>query len=578
MPSDVPGIRPSGSPGVPPASQTSRVAPSRALVPASPVAPRPADSLRGSPLGRSGLDLEELFATFDQIATRQRTPALALEVGLEQARGALVRNLAGEALAALDMVWEGARATEEGWYLRSGALSVLGMPAESDRVAEEGLVARPGSAALRFLQSLAKLAIGDVAGAKAVLLPAVQQRPNDPLLLVQLAVVTARQGDTNGADALLQRAALAAPGHPATEYGRSVVRMVSAEFTRQSSRPTPHETIAIGTPRFGIPVFDAADEHAASANETTEIFSLTDASELGDGKATDSVGVAFETIGARVVSSRQMDVAREVRLLATAFSVGGTLVAAGRAGEAHAARILLTALASALTGEGSDASPPLRSLLQQIVVALQTGRATDAERLTRKATQVVREPTVRLLQMLVRGAVQELSRRSNTRNSGSHEAATDSATIVRGQAAPNGIVAVRLGLGLLEETPELRAQVRASTDAIARTLGDAAGHSRPMHAPDRFDVSGPYTSGAYANGKWASIPTPGFARNAWAGVYAPFATRQQRDETPSAERAGANITAAICVLFAAAAVATGHPIVAIAFGASAAWLASRRGR
>ena len=86
--------------------------PSTALVPLDPLSPQPT-AAPAHPLGRSGIDLLDILATTDAVATRGPTGAVALEVGLEHARGALLRNLPGDALAALDGVWERARKT--GW-------------------------------------------------------------------------------------------------------------------------------------------------------------------------------------------------------------------------------------------------------------------------------------------------------------------------------------------------------------------------------------------------------------------------------------------------------------------------------
>lgn len=149
----------------------------------------------------------------------------AVECALDSARVALLGQSPGDALAALDLMWDHAQHTEDGWYLRSGALIVLGLPGEGERVACEGVGVRPASTALRFIQSLARSALGDLAGARASLGAALQRLPSDPLLLVQQAVLQSRQGDDDAAEASLQIAARRlALDHPALAYGLGMVR------------------------------------------------------------------------------------------------------------------------------------------------------------------------------------------------------------------------------------------------------------------------------------------------------------------------------------------------------------------
>ena len=120
----------------------------------TPVAPQPVTNPDVPSLGRSGLSARDLLSAPDQIVVRSKTPGLALGMGLEQARGALIRNQPTEALMTLDEVWEGARTTETGWYLRGGSLALLGLPAEASRIASQILNKRPDSIANRFLLSL----------------------------------------------------------------------------------------------------------------------------------------------------------------------------------------------------------------------------------------------------------------------------------------------------------------------------------------------------------------------------------------------------------------------------------------
>ncbi len=172
MPTDLPGIP--GARVSPPTPAPSATAPlSRALIPVAPlppVEPRPEiGAAPRTPFDRSGISLLDVLTDADQVLARGSVAPVELEVGLEQARSSLLRQLPTEALASLDQVWQGAQDTEEGWYLRTGALLVLGLPGEGDRVATEGLDAQPASLALRFARSLARLAMGDVTGARQLL-------------------------------------------------------------------------------------------------------------------------------------------------------------------------------------------------------------------------------------------------------------------------------------------------------------------------------------------------------------------------------------------------------------------------
>ena len=600
VPSDIPGIFPSGSAGIPTPSPTGKVSPSRALVPIAPTDPRPVGAPAGSPLGRSGLDLAELLGTLDTIAPRPRTPAVALEVGLEQARGALLRNLAGDALAALDSVWEGARRTEEGWYLRSGALTVLGLPGESDRVAEEGLATRPASAGLRFLQSLARLAVGDIAGARTALQPALERAPDDPLLVVQQAVVLARQGDARGADALLQRAVRASPEHPAVDYGRAAVRAATADATRSVSRSTPafstaaFPTAALSTPALSTPASSTpammelfptpSESFAFDMNADRKVSGATvergsntgdaaasagsaatpTAAKSGDG-ARDVVDSALSGIGARLVAGAAPDVARETRLLLRAFSAGGTLATAGGPEQAHAARALLSTLTSVLTGESVEAPPPLRTLLQQLVVALREARDGDAERLMRRASSVMREPSVRMTQLIVNGAIAELARDGRTTDRPISNTPGSLAAVVRGAAEPGVVVPVRLGLALLDETPASRSISRA-TDPAGWATVSAGLDGRGMLIARGEEVTGSYRT----------MPSADDLARGWGAGELTAGARRASSMDDMSVGSGVRAVAVVCVALAAVALTTGHGAIAIGLAVGAAWLALRR--
>lgn len=571
VPSEIPGIHPNIGAGIPTPSPLGKVSPSRALVPVAPSDPRPVGAPAGSPLGRSGLDLAELLGTLDTVATRGRTPSVALEVGLEQARGALLRNLGSDALAALDSVWEGARRTEEGWYLRSGALTVLGLPGESDRVAEEGLAARPASAGLRFLQSLARLAVGDLAGARVALQPALDRAPHDPLLVVQQAVLLARQGDARGAEALLQRALRSAPDHPAVEYGRAAVRAATADATRSVSRFTPEMVEVFPTPSesFAFEMNAARAEGTARAENSPhasdEVAGTSSAPTTSGDGTRDVVDSALIGIGARLVSGAASDVARETRLLLRAFSAGGTLATAGGPEQAHAARALLTTLVSVLTGEHSEAPQPLRTLMQQLVVAFRDGRDGDADRLMRRASAVMREPTVRMMQLLVRGALGELARTGRGSERPVVNTPASAAAVVRGAVEPGVIVPVRLGLALLEETAASRSLSRAT---------DPAGWATVSAGIDGRGV--PIVRGEEVTGSYLTVPSADDVTRGWSAAELTAGARRSVADDDMRAGSGVRAVALVCVALAGAAMTTGHSAIAIALGVGAAWLALRR--
>ncbi len=453
------------------------------------------------PVGRSGLDLLDVLATTDLLAHREPTSVVALEVGLEQARGSLLRNLPGDALTTLDQVWDAARGTEEGWYLRSGALMVLGLPGECERVAMEGLGVRPASLALRFLQSLVRMSLGDLAGARFVLQSALQLAPNDPLLLVQQALIQAKLGDSRTADALFGRVAMGS-GHPALTWGRETLRTIVADATRLRSRPivldqpdarpnsgarAPQslpmvhdriatdriatDSIAIGSIATDCIGTDITDTDSICTDITGALSSAPTASRV----PIDRAAMALERFGARVVMCSLAEVAAEARMLMRAFSAGGTLASATTAGQAHAARTLLATFLGVATGRGAKTPAPVRAMVQQLIPLLQQKRFTEAERMVRRQRALARGPIGRLLLAIVRATpfCSDASVASST--------PAASGPIVRGDAEQTPVVPVRLGLGLMEETPASRAslhvwypeRVAAGTPS---TIRDEGGH------------------------------------------------------------------------------------------------------
>ncbi len=578
-------------------SGSGAVGPSTALVPLDPLSPQPT-AAPAHPLGRSGIDLLDILATTDAVATRGPTGAVALEVGLEHARGALLRNLPGDALAALDGVWERARKTEEGWYLRSGALTVLGLPGECDRVAEEGLTLRPTSVALRFVQSVARLALGDIAGARHALAPAMQRADADPLLRVQQALTEARQGDERGANAVLQQLERTAPDHPAVLWGRNALRALVAEATRSRSRPTPSD--------WPSAVDDTGVDDAARARTpSTPLASIETATRE---TTSDPASAALERFGARVALRPAAEVAREARMLLRAFSAGGSLAAATTPEQAHAARIVLTTFLAVAANEHGEVPSPVRTMVEQITPLLQRGRPDEADRVVRRQSVMAREPIGRLLLAVVRGAalagarvgemlsdagaigvsdagvidatLQEADLAEPTRAAGTTagKAPADACVsapslrhtpfrgvpvlgelLVRDAVDRGPVVPIRLGLSLLEETAGQRAALQGASGAWPAMVSNS-----PRDLTEIFPTSGE------SNGAPRNPESEG------AGWGAAHAARTHGSAAEWSDGAGARIVALLCVALAMGSLVTGHGAIAIGLGIGAAWMGLRK--
>lgn len=474
MPPDITGPGAVGGVPIPPSAPVRPVAPSRALVPVERVGPRlpPADS----PLGRSGVALEDLLFAPDVLKTREAVAPVALEVGLETARRQLLQRQPTDALASLDAIWGRAATSEEGWYLRSGALTVLGHPLEGDRVAEEGLEMQPQSLALRLLQSVARAVVGDLSGARAVLHPALDDAPGDPVLRSQQAVILARQGHREDAAELLAQLTQDVPDHPALAWAKAAVRSASTDRTRSAARPAFEEASA-----------SAIDAAAAPAGESA------------DG---DMVSTALRQLGASIRNHDEVTLQQEARTLLRACSAGGTLASACTAQEAHAARQVLTALLSSLkaTTAFNVFPSPLTSLLKQLVPLLRapvvgnanpadTARYAEAERLLRRQGSGV-PPAVRgFLDVMLRGA--GAADVSSERG--------DAQGIVLEEPDLGPLLPVRLGLALLTET--------SATRAFARSQEVVAGDRPPSPAfgPDSAAGQPPIRDDA-GRGPGAALP------------------------------------------------------------------------
>jgi len=583
-------IGPSVPPGAAPLGPVGPVTPLKAPVPVAP-AGSGRTSTTPSPLGRSGLDLLDVLGTTDLLVERRTVAPVALDVGLETARGALLRGLAAESLATLDGVWERAQLTEEGWYLRSGALTVLGLPGEAERVCTAALQLKPSSVALRFMQSLARLAAGDVTGARVAMAAAIESPSAHPVLVMQQVVVLARQGHRNEAERLLQQVMRGFPGHPAVEFARTTLRSIAADHARSASRsafggrldePAPFTTgdhavfeAFSAAPRdatfdaFDDSVAQAAAENMALGNDARIPADAVTGQEAGNvaERAMARLGVRFATLSVP-------DVVREARMLIRAFSAGGSMAGNATPEQAHAVRGVLTAIVFGLTGStlsprAADGASPLDVLVAQWLPLMQSERFDEAARVLRRLSASIPDAQRRLLASCSPVPSETVPRddresRALAFGSGAYEA------LVQGEPARGPLIPVRLGLALLEERTSERVSERSSectlSGWIERPRELTPGHGTPRMATPSDVVSRRVTPMGAAGG--AIEPDGrGWGAAMAANAYLP---------PPRDEGAGMRIAALLCVIIAAGAAMSGLGVLAIAFGAGAAWLGLRR--
>ena len=207
-----------------------------------------------------------------------------LRTAVNEARRALSRGLPVDVLAALDAVSkDSTRRTEDAWYLRAAALLMLGLPGESERVALSGARSFSGSVALPFVQSLARLALDDATGARTALEVALQRSPSEPLLLVQHAVISAREGSLVQAAAMLSDAIANGAVDSVVAYGREMLEFERSRALRGASSTADHGQhgpSATAPIELGLQLLDAsrasnssfASAPVAGADEIMDLF------------------------------------------------------------------------------------------------------------------------------------------------------------------------------------------------------------------------------------------------------------------------------------------------------------------
>ena len=588
------GVAGAGARPLPPLPGVRPVTPGTSLAPVAPVAPR-GGGLGEALLGRSGVALGDLLLADDELTPRQQASVVAVEMGLERARGALVRQDPGEALAALDDIWHPEQASEEGWYLRAGALTALGLPGEGDRIAGDGLLRRPESRALRFVQSLARVLTGDVSGARQVLNEALERTPDDPVLLAQQAVLLARQGHRSDAREVLQRLQTHHLQHPATDWARRMVRSVEADGTRRQVREFTGTVDEVFPAELPDEVVGAS---AASPPRATDVAS--------SGRALDD---AFTQLGRSLVRSDRPPLDALLRPLIVACSTGGHLARSAPAEQVHAARTLLGVLLEQPPDNGSEASslrrvlrpllqpllqppvqPPMQSSSQASVLSASNLLVNLQAPLRRVAPSL--PPNVRpLVEAMVTGALETaipVDRSTPRVNepvrsvSGGYEAVLHEERDLRAPLLP-----VRLGLSLLEETASDRAREseRGAADAAAsRNSGASPVVPDPWRAGAVRVADGGRT-GLTPDRQLTPVSVPGaeLRGEGWGSVQAAqqgIPNQAGAERGPDAqERSGRQVGLAAVLLVGGAivAVSQGATILAVALGLGAAWVGVRRG-
>jgi hypothetical protein len=235
-----------------------------------------------------------------------------------------------------------------------------------------------------------------------------------------------------------------------------------------------------------------------------------------------------------------------------------------------------------------------KDALIDIVNALRAGHPDEAVRTLRRQAPGGRDTSV-LLQSLVRGALHGLQCLHAARRAPGADAAVapepawpgSRTASTFGDDAPRPtvheedrgpVIPLRLGLRLLTETSAERLAQASQGDASRGPEGDA----RRMGAEPREShwLGTPTGLAAFSwFGGAEDVESRGPAAASW-GAAMPGGTASAALNAATADRArrglGACGVAVFCIVLAAAAALTGYPVIAVALGVGASWLALRR--
>lgn len=595
--SGVPAIRvPSSLPPGEDGPALSRLATGQvgALRPVRPVEPS-AGATSGTPLSRSGISSELLFGEdADLLVERVPVPRGAVAMGLSQARSALLRHLPTDALAALDDVWAGAEGLEEGWYLRSGALTVLGLPGEGDRVAGEGLARQPTSVALRYLQAIARLSLGDVSPAQSALSEALELAPDSPILRLVKAVLLSRQGHGEHAREIFDGVAGEVQDHPAINWARGLLRTSRADEARGLARSTSLLAsggfAAVDAGPVELPTPAARDVAAGRWGSAGKPFLEQSFAAIGAELSWVENSTGSNGESARPDSVRVNTASQSVRALRKLLASGGVLVGSATSGQVHIARSLLSQLLDAInrTSSGVPVVPtPVHTGNGAVLLfaAIAAGNLPRARRLWLRSAPSFAPASRPLMEALLGG----MAARSG--NVEAFDSPAVGSLIVQNGSDHQSLDPIRFGLSLLQEPPDSEPENGLLTRRGITPLGlegiDFAEKEPPASA-SRTVVGGTAASGSWpiAQGRTADMPGLRVGEAAGSGWGAAIAAAQATGDagrgaaahsgSPDSGSRALPWVAVVCIVLAVVAGLKGYNAVAVAFAVGAAWMGLRR--
>ena len=185
-----------------------------------------------------------------------------LALALESATRALQGGNANAVLAELDAVWSHQLASDSPWYLRGGALQLLGRSSDAEQVLRDAVSRLPRSAAILYLLGVHTAHRGQSDAARLVNDHALALHPAEPLLWLQRAALTTREGTPDMAAAIMQHVRTLAPAFPADDWLSMLVRL--GETRGRTPTPTYQKAVARLTPS-SLPAIDPDAAAAAAA-------------------------------------------------------------------------------------------------------------------------------------------------------------------------------------------------------------------------------------------------------------------------------------------------------------------------